>query len=66
MKKIFTGFLIFLAMSNSVQAYMIGGAYAYLISCDYGAYGYKYGNIGTYKVNGQIYQIFFGSDYCEY
>ena len=26
----------------------------------------EYGNIGTYNVNGKMYQVFFGSNYCEY
>ena len=52
--------------STTANAYTIGGAYAQLISCDWGQYGYEYGYIGTYKVNGDIYRIFFGSSYCEY
>ena len=55
-----------MTLTVSAQAYTIGGAYASLVSCDYGQYGYKYGNIGTYNVNGKIYQIFFGSSYCKY
>jgi hypothetical protein len=47
-------------------AYTIGGAYASLVSCEWGQYGYQYGNIGTYNVNGKLYQVFFGSSYCEY
>lgn len=62
MKKI----LILIILATSAQAYSIGGAYASLISCDWGQYGYEYGNIGTYNVNGKTYQIFFGSNYCEY
>ena len=53
-------------VSMPVSAYTIGGAYASLVSCDWGQYGYEYGYIGTYDVNGQYYKIFFGSDYCEY
>lgn len=65
MKKIL--FILLIAFSASVQAYSIGGAYAQLISCEYGQYGYQYGNIGTYKLgNGQYYQVFFGSSYCAY
>jgi hypothetical protein len=65
MKMIFT--LIALAiLTTASQAYTIGGAYASLLSCDWGQYGYEYGNIGTYKVNGQIYTVFFGSNYCKY
>jgi len=55
-----------LSITSNVFAYTIGGAYARLISCDYGQYGYQYGNIGTYEVNGKIYQIFFGSNWCKY
>jgi hypothetical protein len=66
MKKLYIVIALSLALSTYAQAYTIGGAYASLLSCDWGQYGYKYGNIGTYKVNGQIYQIFFGSSYCKY
>lgn len=66
MKKVFLGITFGLVMSTSAQAYTIGGAYASLVSCKWGQYGYEYGNIGTYNVNGKIYQIFFGSNYCEY
>ncbi len=66
MKKIFLGIIASIMISTSLQAYTIGGAYASLISCDWGQYGYEYGNIGTYKVNGKTYQIFFGSSYCKY
>jgi hypothetical protein len=55
-----------LVASAASFAYQIGGAYASLLSCDYGQYGYQYGNIGTYDVNGQIYKVFFGSSWCAY
>ena len=66
MKKLYILIALVVTLATSAQAYTIGGAYASLVSCDWGQYGYKYGNIGTYKVNGQIYQIFFGSSYCKY
>ena len=47
------------------NAYTIGGAYAQLISCTWGQYGYQYGNLGTYNVNGQTYTVFFGNSYCQ-
>jgi hypothetical protein len=28
--------------------------------------GYDYGNIGIYDVNGKMYQVFFGSNWCAY
>jgi len=65
MKTIFT-LIVLAVLTTYAQAYTIGGAYASLLSCDWGQYGYKYGNIGTYKVNGQIYQVFFGSSYYKY
>ena len=65
MKKII-GLILFVLMVSTAHSYSIGGAYASLISCKWGKYGYQYGNIGTYKVNGDVYQIFFGSDYCQY
>jgi hypothetical protein len=52
-----------MALSNA-NAHMIGGAYARLIKCEWGQYGYEYGNIGTYEVNQQIIKQFFGSNYC--
>lgn len=65
MKKILI--VLLLAASASAQAYSIGGAYATLIDCSYGKYGYQYGNIGTYKLSsGEIYKVFFGSNYCQY
>ncbi len=46
-------------------AYTIGGAYASLVSCSWGQWGYEYGNIGTYNVNGSYYSVFFGAGFCE-
>ena len=67
MKKIIVGILILLSIAVSAQAYIIGGAYATLISCDCGQYGYQYGYIGTYRLmDGRIYQIYFGDNYCPY
>ena len=57
--------LAFILLSiASTQAHTIGGAYASLISCTWGQYGYQYGHIGTYNVNGQTITQFFGSSYC--
>ena len=67
MKKTLIGLLTaLLLVSTNTSAYTIGGAYASLLNCTYGQYGYKYGNIGTYRVNGQIYKVFFGSRWCQY
>ncbi len=66
MKKLYILIALTVTLATSAQAYNIGGAYASLLSCDWGQHGYKYGNIGTYKANGQIYQVFFGSNYCKY
>ena len=66
MKKLYILIALALILSISAQAYMIGGAYATLISCEWGQYGYQYGNIGTYEVNGETYRVFFGDSYCEY
>jgi hypothetical protein len=67
MKKIILGLLISTLIAISAQAYMIGGAYATLISCDWGQYGYEYGYIGTYRlIDGRIYQVYFGNHYCQY
>ena len=65
MKKIF-GLAMFVVIVSSAHSYTIGGAYASLLSCDWGQYGNQYGNIGTYKVNGKIYQIFFGNSFCQH
>lgn len=49
------------------SAYYIGGMYVTLVDCSWGQYGYEYGNIGTYKdSNGKFYQVFFGSNACQY
>jgi len=66
MKTLITTIIMTIMLATSAQAYTIGGAYASLQNCSYGEYGYEYGNIGTYNVNGKIYQVFFGSNYCEY
>lgn len=59
--------LILIALLTSQAfTYQIGGAYASLIDCTYGQYGYEFGYIGTYKVSGNIYRIFFADNYCEY
>jgi hypothetical protein len=58
--------LALILIASSAQAYNIGGAYAQLVSCNWGQYGYQYGNIGTYSVNGRMYQVFFGSAPCQY
>ncbi len=65
MKKIILVVAVLLA-SLQAQAYTIGGAYASLLSCTYGQFGYQYGHLGTYNVNGQIITVFFGNSYCEY
>lgn len=66
MKKVILMLVVLVTLTSMANAYTIGGAYASLVSCDYGQYGYKYGNIGTYNVNGKVYQVFFGSNSCEY
>ena len=56
-----------LCISSNLFAYNIGGAYASLLSCNWGQYGYEHGYIGTYRtINGQIYTVFFGSNYCQH
>ena len=65
MKKILLSVLVLLAIPQITSAYTIGGAYARLVSCSWGQYGYEYGHIGTYDVNGKIYQVFFGNSYCQ-
>lgn len=66
MKALLTTIIVAMALTIGAQAYTIGGAYASLISCDWGQYGYEYGNIGTYEVNGETYRVFFGDAWCEY
>ena len=66
MKLLISFILSSLLLLTAAQAYTIGGAYASLVSCDWGQYGYEYGYIGTYEVNGQYYRVFFGSNYCAY
>ena len=64
MKKIILA--IILTFSSSAFSYEIGGAYAQLLNCEFGQHGYEYGYVGTYEVNGKIFKVFFGSNYCEY
>jgi hypothetical protein len=66
MKKIILGIVVVMLFASSISAYTIGGAYASLLKCEWGQYGYEWGHIGTYDVNGKIYKIFFGSNYCQY
>jgi len=54
-----------LLMPLNASAYTIGGAWATLINCQWGQWGFEWGNIGTYDVNGQRYQVFFGSNWCQ-
>lgn len=66
MKSIALAVSMFVALTSQAMSYTIGDAYAHLISCDWGQWGYEYGYIGTYKVNQQVYRVFFGSTYCEF
>lgn len=58
--------LLLILLSTSIFAFTIGGAYATLESCEWTQYGYEYGYVGTYNVNGNYYTVFFGDEYCEY
>ena len=64
MKKLFL--IAMLLLSSNSYAYNIGGMYATLLSCDWTQWGYVYGHVGTYNANGQIFQVFFGNNYCQY
>lgn len=64
MKKLLIAVL--LVTSTSAFCFEIHGAYARLVSCTWGQMGYDYGNIGIYDVNGKMYQVFFGSNWCAY
>jgi len=66
MKKLILTLIILLLTVSTGYTYSIGGAYASLISCDYGQYGYEYGYLGTYKANNKFYTVFFGNSYCQY
>ncbi len=70
MKKSLLAILFIIGTYLSANAYMIGGAYATLEKCEWGQYGYEYGNIGTYKIgfgaSAKYYQIYFGQNYCQY
>ena len=67
MKKLLLAAVIAVTAAGSTSAYYIGGEYASLVSCDYGQWGYEWGNIGTYKTtSGDYYRIFFGSSWCQY
>lgn len=59
--------ILFIALLFTwLNAYTIGGAYAALLSCEWTQVGYQYGYVGTYDVNGDYYQVYFGDDFCEY
>lgn len=70
MKKLLLAIFFMICFYTSSNAYMIGGAYATLEKCEWGQFGYEYGNIGTYKVgfgaSAKYYQIYFGQNYCQY
>ena len=68
MKKFILATLLALGSTTSLaHAYEIHGMYVTLESCKWGKVGYDYGYIGTYKAyDGQRFQVFFGSEYCEY
>lgn len=59
-------FSILMVTSFSAFSYDIGGAYAKLLSCKFGKWGYDYGYIGTYQMQGDIFQVYFGNNYCQY
>ena len=68
MRNLLSAFLVsfMLIIPVGASAHTIGGMFVTLVSCDWGQYGYQYGNIGTYKgSNGQIFKEFFGSSYCK-
>jgi hypothetical protein len=54
--------------ATSAHAYQIKGYYAQLISCDfeYSAVRGESGYTGTYDVMGEIFTVYFGSNYCQY
>lgn len=58
--------ILAIILTSCLSAHTIGGAYASLVSCNWGQYGYEYGYIGEYEVNGETYTEFFGDEYCEY
>ena len=67
MKKLLLAAAFATVAAGSASAYFIGGEYATLLSCNWGQYGYQHGWIGTYQTgSGGIYNIFFGSNYCQY
>ncbi len=66
MRKIIAALVISTIGIGTASAYTIGGAYAEQVSCVWGQQGYEYGYIGTYKVEGKLYTVFFGNKYCAY
>ena len=56
-------------MSMSSYAYYYGGMHLTLVSCTqkYDTTVGRTGYVGTYKsYNGDLYSVFFGSNYCKY
>lgn len=66
-KKLFVAIATIMLCACGANAYTIGGMYVRLVDCSWGQYGYKHGYMGTYKdSNDKFYQVFFGSNYCQY
>ncbi len=66
-KKLFAAIAAIMLCVCGANAYTIGGMYVSLVDCSWGQYGYQHGYIGTYKdSNGKLYQVFFGSNYCQH
>lgn len=60
--------LFITASITPADAYNINGKYASLISCDFGFSSVRgeSGYTGTYDVMGEIWTVYFGSNYCQY
>lgn len=68
MKQLILGITLLFA-SMTANAYYIGNTYATLVSCNY-EYNSDYmasGYVGLYRTaNGNLYKVWFGSNYCSY
>lgn len=66
-KKFFKIISIAMILCVNVSAYFFDGKSLTLVDCSYDRFGYDYGYVGIYKDGyGNLYKIFFGSNYCEH
>ena len=68
LKRVMVAVFALFVFPGAAGAFNINGHYARLVSCDfaYSAVRGESGYTGTYEVSGEIFTVYFGSNYCEY